>query len=143
MSTAQISHESIIYGIYGNLQILFRIYLGNLNIFKFCKKIKWTNLLKNNKKPINTWQICSKSTKNWNLNDNNDFTLLILLLRLKNISNYSKTFTNANNVHLLDDNKLNLLINLIYSFSDTTPLRFTCSKITIETLEKGVKYVQS
>ena len=30
-----------------------------------------------------------------------------------------------------------------FKFQHTTQLTFTCSKLTIETLEKGVKYVES
>ena len=36
-----------------------------------------------------------------------------------------------------------LTIALIDKIQDITQLRFTCLKSTIETLEKGMKYVQS
>ena len=41
---------------------------------------------------------------------------------------------------LIVDHKVTLLTNF---FSINAQLKFTCSKSTIETLEKGVKYVQS
>ena len=36
-----------------------------------------------------------------------------------------------------------ILISVIHLYLQLTQLTFTCSKSTIETLEKGVKYVQS